>query len=129
MWAAVATIFVFRDTRDHSWSAGLDRLIATAVSFALCLPWLLLFPATPLAVGLLIGVGTLVMMMLDRREDIGLTAITTAVVLVVAMISPEHGWEQPLLRFADTVIGIAVGLCCRWLASWAFSALTGETVQ
>jgi hypothetical protein len=37
MWAAVATVFVFRTTRENSWSAGVARLIATSVSFALCL--------------------------------------------------------------------------------------------
>jgi uncharacterized membrane protein YccC len=61
--------------------------------------------------------------------NIGLTAITTAVVLVVAIISPEHAWQQPLLRFADTVIGIAVGLCCRWMTSWAFSRFISETAE
>ena len=47
MWAVVAVIFVFRDTRAHALSAGIARLIATCVSFALCLPYLLLFPFTP----------------------------------------------------------------------------------
>jgi uncharacterized membrane protein YccC len=129
MWATVATIFVFRDTCFHSWSAGLDRMIATAVSFALCLPWLFFFTATPLALGCLIGAGTLVMMLLNRRVDIGLTGITTAVVLVVAMISPEHAWQQPLLRFVDTIIGISIGLCCKWMASYVSCRLAGATAQ
>jgi hypothetical protein len=43
MWASVATVFVFRDTRANSLSAGLARLIATCVSFALCLLYLVLF--------------------------------------------------------------------------------------
>src|ERR1700704_5350197 len=37
MWAVVATVFVFRETRLGSLSAGIARLIATCVSFALCL--------------------------------------------------------------------------------------------
>ena len=37
MWAAVATVFVFRETREGSVSAGVSRLIATRVSFVLCL--------------------------------------------------------------------------------------------
>jgi hypothetical protein len=32
MWAVVATIFVFRESRESSLSAGLARLIATCVS-------------------------------------------------------------------------------------------------
>jgi uncharacterized membrane protein YgaE (UPF0421/DUF939 family) len=47
MWAVVATVFVFRETRLRSLSAGLARLIATCVSFALCLLYLSLFPFTP----------------------------------------------------------------------------------
>ena len=60
----------------------------------------------------LIGVGTVVMMLLGRREDIVTTGITTAVVMVVAGMSPHDAWRQPLLRLLDTVIGIAVGIAC-----------------
>jgi hypothetical protein len=61
MWAVVAVIFVFRDTRAHALSAGVARLIATCVRFASCLPYLLLFPYTPVGLAILIGIGTLVM--------------------------------------------------------------------
>src|SRR5262245_46584160 len=37
MWATVATIVVFRETRLESRSAGISRLIGTFVSIALCL--------------------------------------------------------------------------------------------
>jgi hypothetical protein len=36
MWAAIATVFVFRETREESVSAGISRLIATCVSFVPC---------------------------------------------------------------------------------------------
>src|SRR3979490_2964133 len=36
MWAVVATVFVFRETRLRSLSAGAARLIPTRVRFALC---------------------------------------------------------------------------------------------
>jgi uncharacterized membrane protein YccC len=120
MWAAVATVFVFRDTRANSLSAGLARLIATCVSFALCLVYLLLFPFEPLGMALLIGIGTLVMMVLGRREDIITTGITTAVVMVVAGMSPHDAWQQPLLRLIDTVIGIAIGITCIRIGSFLF---------
>jgi uncharacterized membrane protein YccC len=129
MWAVVATIFVFRQTRVTSLSAGLDRLIATVVSFALCFAYLLFLPSTPLAIGMLIGIGTLIMMLLDRRGDIALTGITTAVVLVVASISPENGWQQPLLRLVDTLVGVAVGVSCKWVASYVFYRAIGEPVR
>jgi uncharacterized membrane protein YccC len=120
MWAAVATVFVFRDTRANSMSAGIARLIATCVSFALCLLYLLLFPFQPVGMAALIGVGTVVMMLLGRREDIVTTGITTVVVMVVAGMSPHDAWQQPLLRLLDTVIGIAVGIACIRIGSFLF---------
>jgi uncharacterized membrane protein YccC len=120
MWAVVSTVFVFRDTRATSWSAGLARLIATSVSFVLCFFYLLLFPFQPLGMAALIGVGTVVMMLLDRREDIVTTGITTAVVMVVAAISPQDAWQQPLLRLVDTIVGIAVGIACMRIGLFLF---------
>jgi uncharacterized membrane protein YccC len=121
MWAVVATVFVFRDSRTSSMSAGLARLIATCVSFALCLLYLLLFPFQPVGMAALIGVGTLVMMLLGRREDIVTTGITTTVVMVVAAMSPQDAWQQPLLRLVDTVVGIAIGIGCMRIGSLLFA--------
>ena len=120
MWAAVATVFVFRDTRANSVSAGLSRLLATCVSFALCFVYLLFFPFHPEGMAALIGVGTVVMMLLGRREDIVTTGITTTVVMVVAAMSPRDAWQQPLLRLVDTVVGIAIGIACTRIGSFLF---------
>src|ERR1700739_3220694 len=40
MWAAVATIFVYRQTYDQSSRAALSRILATLLSFVLCLVYL-----------------------------------------------------------------------------------------
>ena len=129
MWAVVATVFVFRETRRHSFSAGMARLIATCVSFALCLLYLWVFPFTALGMAVLLGIGTLAMMLLNRRDDIVTTGITTAVVMVVAGMSPLDAWHEPLLRLIDTVAGIAVGVACKWIGSSAFFRLTGKPVR
>ncbi|MBO0741612.1 MAG: FUSC family protein [Hyphomicrobiaceae bacterium] len=129
MWAVAATVFVFRETRRVSVSAGLARLIATCVSFALCLIYLWFFPFTPLGMAALLGIGTLAMMLLDRRGDIVTTGITTAVVMVVAGMSPLNAWHQPLLRLIDTVVGIAIGVACKWIASHVFFRITGKPVR
>jgi multisubunit Na+/H+ antiporter MnhB subunit len=50
-----------------------------------------------------------------RPGDAVTAGITTAVVMVVAAVSPQHAWQQPILRFADTVIGVAVGVAAAWL--------------
>jgi uncharacterized membrane protein YgaE (UPF0421/DUF939 family) len=128
MWAVVATVFVFRETRLRSLSAGIARLIATCVSFALCLLYLLLFPFTPVGMAALIAIGTMVMASLDRRDDIVTVGITTVVVMVVAAMSPSDAWQQPLLRLVDTVVGIAVGVTCKWAASFLFFKIAGEQV-
>jgi uncharacterized membrane protein YccC len=123
MWAVAATVFVFRESRARSLSAGIARLIATCVSFALCLLYLSLFPFRPVGMAALIGIGTVAMALLGRRDDIVTTGITTAVVMVVAAMSPEDAWHQPLLRLADTVVGIAVGVACKWVGSSLFYKL------
>src|SRR3981189_1192074 len=125
MWAVAATVFVFRETRLRSLSAGTARLIATCVSFALCLLYLLLFPFTPVGMAVLIAVGTAVMALLGRRDDIVTVGITTVVVMVVAAMSPVDAWQQPVLRLADTIVGIAVGVAGKWVASFLFSKSFG----
>ena len=129
MWAVVATVFVFRESRARSIDAGLARLFATCVSFALCLVYLLLFPFTGLGMAVMIGVGTMAMMLLGRQGDIVTTGITTAVVLVVAAMNPQEAWRQPILRLVDTVVGITVGVSCKWFASYVFYRAVGQPVQ
>jgi uncharacterized membrane protein YccC len=129
MWAVVATIFVYRDSRANSLSAGFDRLFATCVSFALCLTYLLIFPFAPLGMAVVIGLGTVIMALLDRRDDIVTTGITSAVVLVVAGLDPENAWRQPVLRLVDTLVGIAVGVACKWIVSFVFYRAIGEPVR
>jgi uncharacterized membrane protein YccC len=126
MWAVAATVFVFRETRLRSLSAGTARLIATCVSFALCLLYLVLFPFTPVGMAVLIAVGTVVMALLGRRDDIVTVGITTVVVMVVAAMSPVDAWQQPVLRLADTMVGIAVGVACKCVGSFLFLKLFGE---
>jgi uncharacterized membrane protein YccC len=127
MWAVAATVFVFRESQVRSLSAGIGRLIATCVSFALCLLYLFIFPFTPVGMAALIGTGTVAITLLGRRDDIVTTGITTAVVMVVAAMSPVDAWHQPLLRLADTVVGIAIGVACKWAGSFLFHRLGGET--
>jgi uncharacterized membrane protein YccC len=126
MWATVATVFVFRETRASSLAAGVSRLIATSVSFALCLAYLLVLPFHPAGLAALLGAGTLILMALDRRDDITTTGITTTVVMVVATMSPQDAWRQPLLRLADTVVGIVIGVACKWIASFLYFRCVGK---
>jgi hypothetical protein len=53
-------------------------------------------------------------MLLGRPGDAVTAGITTAVVMVVAAVSPQHAWQQPILRLADTVVGVAVGAMAAW---------------
>ena len=112
--------FRLQGTRARALSSGIARLIATCVSFALCLPYLLIFPFTPVGLAALLGISTLIMAVLGRRDDIVTTGITTTVVMVVAAMSPNEAWQQPLLRLFDTVVGIALGVVCKWIGSYLF---------
>jgi uncharacterized membrane protein YgaE (UPF0421/DUF939 family) len=129
LFAVIATVFVFRESRASSLSAGRARLIATCVSFAVCLPYLLIFPFTGLGMAVAIGFGAIVMILLGRGDHIVTTGITIAVVLVVAGLSPHEAWQQPFLYLLGTLIGIAVGVCCKWCASYAFFRIVGEPVR
>jgi len=115
MWAVIATVFVFRASYADSMAAALSRMAATSVSFVLCLIYLALLPFHPWALALLVGVSALVVTLIGRPGDAVTAGITTAVIMVVAAVSPQHAWQQPILRFADTVIGVAVGVAAAWL--------------
>jgi uncharacterized membrane protein YccC len=129
MWATVATVFVFRETRASSLAAGVGRLIATGVSFALCLAYLLVLPFHPAGLAALLGAGTLILMALGRRDDIVTTGITTTVVMVVAAMSPQEAWHQPLLRLADTVVGIAIGVAWKSIGSFLYFRCVGKPAR
>jgi hypothetical protein len=64
--------------------------------------------------------------LLGRRDDIVTAGITTVVVMVVAAMSPADAWQQPLLRLADTVVRIAVGVAFRCVSSFLFYEFFGE---
>lgn len=115
MWAVIATAFVYRAGRQQTMSAALTRMAATTLAMVLCLAYLLVFPFHAWGLLLLIGLGTAVMIAVGRSDDVITTAVTVAVVLVVADLSPHDAWEQPVLRLVDTAVGVAVGLAASWL--------------
>ena len=115
MWAVAATVFVYRYSYDSSVGAALSRMWATSLSFLLCLIYLLLFPFSLTGMVTLIGVGAVTMAILDRPDEIVTTGITTAVVMVVAGLSPHPAWKQPILRLVDTIVGVGVGVAGVWI--------------
>jgi Fusaric acid resistance protein-like len=110
MWAVIATIFVYRDTVNASRSAAISRVAATFVSLVLCLIYLAVFSFHPVGLAILIVVGTLVVTALGRPGDAITSNITTTVLLVIVGLEPHNAWEQPILRLADTVIGVIIGV-------------------
>jgi len=110
MWAVIATIFVYRQSYQKSVNAALSRMASTLLSFVLCLVYLLMLPFHPWGMTALIAIGSTVMAVIGRSEDIITTAITTSVVMVVAAISPQHAWKVPILRLIETAVGAAVGI-------------------
>jgi Fusaric acid resistance protein-like len=114
MWAVLATIFVLRDSFGKSVAAAVSRMAATSVSFVLCLIYLAFLPFHAWALAVLVGASALAVMLLGRPGDAVTAGITTAVIMVVAAVSPQHAWQQPILRLADTVVGVAVGAVAAW---------------
>src|ERR1700683_107532 len=110
MWAVIATVFVYRESYQKSMRAALSRMSATVLSFALCLVYLLILPFHPVGMAALIGIGAVILILVDRAEDVITAGITTAVLMVMAGIAPQHAWTQPILRLGDTNIGVAGGI-------------------
>jgi uncharacterized membrane protein YccC len=129
LWAVIFTVFVFKDTRAHSLAAGLSRLIATFSSFVLCLIYLWLLPVTAIGIATSIAIGVLLMILIGRRDETGLTSITIAVIMIVAASNPQDALQQPQLRLFDTLVGIAVGVACKWAGSFVFYGSIGEEVR
>jgi uncharacterized membrane protein YccC len=115
MWAVLATIFVNRASYRESMAAAVSRVAATLISFAYCLLYLAFLPFHVWALPVAIGVSALTATLIGRPGDAMTAAITSAVVLVVCAVSPAQAWLQPILRFADTVIGAAVGVAFAWV--------------
>ena len=116
LWAVIATVFVVRDSYQQSVSAAVSRMSATSVSFVLCLIYLIFLPFYAWALALLIGLSALAVYLIGRPGDAITAAITTAVIMIIAAVTPHDAWKQPILRLADTIIGVAVGVAAAWLA-------------
>lgn len=129
VWAVIATIFVLRDSYRHSMAAAVSRMAATAVSFVLCLIYLIFLPFNIWAMGALIGLSALAVTLIGRPGDALTAAITTAVIMGVTALSPHDAWRQPILRFADTVIGVAVGVGTAWLTLRMLSSETRSNAR
>jgi uncharacterized membrane protein YccC len=62
-----------------------------------------------------LGTSALAVTLMGRPGDAVTAGITTTVVMVVAAVSPLPAWQQPILRFADTVIGVIAGVAAAWI--------------
>lgn len=115
MWAVIAPVFVNRDSYQQSMAAAASGMAATSISFIICLVHLLFLPFHPRALAVLIGLSALAVTLLGGPHDAITAAITTTVVMVVVAVSPHQAWQQPILRFSDTVIGVSVGIIAAWI--------------
>ncbi|WP_300610508.1 FUSC family protein [Trebonia sp.] len=115
LWAVIATIAVLRESYRQSVTAAVSRTSATLLSFALCLVYLLFLPFHLWALAVLIGASALAAALIGRPGDAIAAAIATSVVMVSAAITPQHAWQAPIVRLADTVVGVAVGILAAWV--------------
>ena len=115
LWAVISTVFVLRDSYEKSMAAGVSRMAATSVSFVLCLIYLVFLPFHIWALGLLVGTSALAVILLGRPADAVSAGVCSAVVMIASRLSPQHAWQEPILRFIDTLAGVAVGVAAAWL--------------
>ena len=73
LWGVIGTVFVYRDSYERAAAAALSRMAATAVSFLLCLAYLLILPPSIWGMAVLIGIGALGVTPMGRPGD----AVTT----------------------------------------------------
>jgi uncharacterized membrane protein YccC len=126
MWSVVATIYVYQYGQPQSRRLAWLRMAATSVSFLLCLAYLLIFPFHAWGMALLIGIGSVLVSLAGQPEAGVTTGITTAVIMVVAGISPHEAWKQPILRLLDTTDGVVVGLLAAWIGRHIASEYTQD---
>lgn len=67
----IATVFVYRTSKKGSVRAAVLRIVAMLLSLALCLVYLLLFAFHPVGMTALIGLGTLVLSLVGRKDRLG----------------------------------------------------------
>ena len=123
LWAVIATVVVTRTGYAESQKAAVGRLLATLIGFALCLIYLIFLPFHLWAFALVIGLSTLATALLRRPDAAVTAAVTAAVVMISAEVSPEHAWRLPILRLADTLVGLIVGLVAARLLTWIHDRL------
>ena len=80
---------VYRNSRDTSFRAAISCLLATSLCFVLCFTSLLVFPYRLVGMVALIGIGAGTKSRINRPDELTTTAITTAVVMVVAALNPS----------------------------------------
>lgn len=71
-----------------------------------------------------LGRYAMVAALIGRPEDEISAGIMTVIVMVAAKLSPHDAGRQPILRLADTALGVAVGLVAAWLGLRAVRPLT-----
>jgi uncharacterized membrane protein YccC len=115
VWAVIATIIVSKNSYQQTAAAAVSRVYGTLVSMVLCLVYLIFFPFHVWGLALLIGLSAFVTVLIGRPGDAPAAAITTAVLIGLAQLSPHDAWRQPIIRLADTIVGAAVGLAAAWV--------------
>jgi uncharacterized membrane protein YccC len=113
----IATAFVFRTTEGESVTAAKTRVAATALSFALCFAYLLFLPSHAWGLAALVAVSTLLLTSRGQSGDVGVAAITTGAVMVIAALGPNDPWKQPLIGAVATAVGIAIGVAASSLSN------------
>src|ERR1700761_4831433 len=97
LWTLISAVFVFRDSHEHSVAAAISRVSATAVSFVLCLIYLVFLPFSAWGLAILVGASALAGTLIGRPGDAITAGITPARGLGSARLSPRQHPRPPTL--------------------------------
>ncbi|MFF3660382.1 hypothetical protein [Streptomyces olivochromogenes] len=71
---------------------------ATLVRFALCLAYLAIWPFHAWGLALLVAISVVIPGLISQPDAEVPAAITTTVIMVVAGLSPQEAWKEPILE-------------------------------
>ena len=111
IYAFLAAVIVTDLNPSTSWKLGLQRLVATVVG-AVCGATLSpLLPTGPIAIAVSILIAMLLCQVPQAREGAKVAGFICGIIVLDDSLEP---WRTGFLRFAETVLGIAVA----WFISY-----------
>ncbi|MCF6765975.1 FUSC family protein [Thiotrichales bacterium 19S3-7] len=124
LWAAISGVVVIQNTRKLTDHMAVVRLIGSFIGAAIAGIFLIFFPAHIILCIPVIFITSLICKFIHFEEGLRLANLTAAVVIAVSLLSPElPAFLNALSRFLESLIGVLVAVCIRWLVLYSISLI------